>query len=207
VVAGDLIAVINSFLGGELTVRFVLKALTVLVIAGGIFGFYLSDIRNKVTARGRGIVAGGSLVVIVLSLVCGFVVLGSPFTVRLDRFDDQKVSHLQEIQWQVVYFWQAKQKLPATLSELTDTISGFKAPVDPQDGSSYEYVVKGPTSFTLCAQFNRESIIDRGTPYPTTKPITIDEEITHWSHKAGRVCFDKTIDPEKYPPLTPAKPR
>ena len=45
VVIGDLIAVIYSGLGGELTTRFVLKALTVGGIAGAVFRYYLWDIR------------------------------------------------------------------------------------------------------------------------------------------------------------------
>ncbi|HEY5622482.1 MAG TPA: DUF5671 domain-containing protein [Gammaproteobacteria bacterium] len=46
VLAGDLIAVINSLLGGELSARFLLKALTVGTIAGAIFWYYLDSIRG-----------------------------------------------------------------------------------------------------------------------------------------------------------------
>src|SRR5262249_6784477 len=45
VLIGDFTYVIYSFLGGELTVRFVLKALVVAVIAGTAFGYYLWDLR------------------------------------------------------------------------------------------------------------------------------------------------------------------
>lgn len=47
ILAGDLIALVYNLLGGELTVRFVLKAATVAVIAGGVFGYYLSDLRRE----------------------------------------------------------------------------------------------------------------------------------------------------------------
>jgi hypothetical protein len=40
-VAGDLVYLINSLLSGELTLRFVLKTLTVAAIAGAVFGYYL----------------------------------------------------------------------------------------------------------------------------------------------------------------------
>lgn len=43
---GSLIALVNNVLGGELTLRFSLKILTILVIAGGIFWYYLSDLRS-----------------------------------------------------------------------------------------------------------------------------------------------------------------
>ena len=45
VLIGDVISVVYNFLGGELTVRFMLKVLTVAVIAGTVFGYYLWDLR------------------------------------------------------------------------------------------------------------------------------------------------------------------
>ena len=47
VIIGDLTALVYGFLGGELSLRFALKALTVAVIAGGIFGYYLWDLRQE----------------------------------------------------------------------------------------------------------------------------------------------------------------
>lgn len=46
IIIGDLIAVVFSLLGGELAVRFMLKALTVFLITGSIFGYYLSDLQK-----------------------------------------------------------------------------------------------------------------------------------------------------------------
>ena len=43
----DLIALVHSLLGGDLTLRFVLKVLVVGAIAGAIFGFYLADLRRE----------------------------------------------------------------------------------------------------------------------------------------------------------------
>ena len=45
-IVGDLIWLIYSFLDGELTLRFGLKLVVVAVIAGGIFGYYLTDLRE-----------------------------------------------------------------------------------------------------------------------------------------------------------------
>lgn len=47
VIIGDLIVLVFNFLGGELTLRFVLKVLTIAVIAGSIFGYYLWDLRRE----------------------------------------------------------------------------------------------------------------------------------------------------------------
>jgi len=42
---GDFITLVYNLLGGELTVRFVLKVLTIAVIAGTTFWYYVSDLR------------------------------------------------------------------------------------------------------------------------------------------------------------------
>jgi hypothetical protein len=47
VVIGDLITLLNDLLGGELTLRFGLKALVVGVIAGSLFAYYLNDLRES----------------------------------------------------------------------------------------------------------------------------------------------------------------
>lgn len=47
VIIGDLITLLFNLLGGELTARFLLKVLTVLLIAGLIFGYYLWDLRQE----------------------------------------------------------------------------------------------------------------------------------------------------------------
>ena len=47
---GDSIATIYALLTGDLTAQFVLKALVVLVVAGGIFAYYLRDLREEAPA-------------------------------------------------------------------------------------------------------------------------------------------------------------
>ncbi|MBU1015246.1 hypothetical protein KKI17_02310 [Patescibacteria group bacterium] len=47
IIIGDLITVVFNLLGGELTIRFAFKALTVLVITGSIFGYYLTDLQKE----------------------------------------------------------------------------------------------------------------------------------------------------------------
>lgn len=47
ILIGTSIALVNSLLGGELTIRFFLKVVTIAVIAGTIFGYYLWDLRRE----------------------------------------------------------------------------------------------------------------------------------------------------------------
>jgi hypothetical protein len=46
IIIGDLVTLVYNLLGGDLTVRFILKVLTVLFIAGSIFSYYLWDLRK-----------------------------------------------------------------------------------------------------------------------------------------------------------------
>lgn len=205
-VVGDLITLINYFLGGDLTTRFVLKVIVLLVVAGAVFFHFLADLRgywsaNPERAKMLGFGAG---IVVLVAIVSGFFILGSPAEVRLVRLDAQKVSDLQSMQWQIVNYWQQKEKLPASLNELKDPLSGSIIPVDPQSGESYVYEVTGARSFKLCATFNKEGV---GDPYMAPRPVMMEKPVDglgedSWQHGAGEVCFDRSIDPERYPPYS-----
>ena len=100
----DLVVLVQTFLSGEITSRFALKVLSVIVVAGGIFGYYLYDLRREDGALGgRGkLFASVAGLLVLASLVGGFAIMGSPMTARAKRFDDRKVSDLQSIKWQIV---------------------------------------------------------------------------------------------------------
>ncbi|MEI8096783.1 MAG: DUF5671 domain-containing protein [Candidatus Moraniibacteriota bacterium] len=97
-IVGDLITVVYTLLQGEITARFFLKALTILVIAGIIFGFYYLERRkiqyhldikqNIFQLFGRG-VSG----FVVLSIALGFIASGSPATERNRSFDRTRADH------------------------------------------------------------------------------------------------------------------
>ncbi len=210
-IIGDLVALINNFLNGELTMRFFLKVIAVLAVAGGIFWYYLYDLRAKAVAFGaaarlfvRAVVAA-----VIIIIVAGFFIAGSPFRQRLVRFDDQKVADLQNIQYQIVnQYWMQKGTLPKTLDDLRDSISGYAPPFDPQSGTAYEYRSTGMLTFELCAQFNVSSVENKnlGISRPMA-PYGVPGSMDTWSHGVGRQCFPRTIDPQIYKPQTvPTKP-
>jgi hypothetical protein len=47
VLVADLSTLVFNLLGGELTMRFLLKVATVGIIAGAVFGYYLWDMRKE----------------------------------------------------------------------------------------------------------------------------------------------------------------
>lgn len=206
--AGDLITLIYYFLDGrDLTPRFVLKVVSVLIVTAAIFAYHISDLRQT-TSRTRNkiytVVIG---VVVLVLIVVGFSITGSPMTQRKLRIDEQIVSDLQNIQWQIVNYWQLKQELPKTLDVLNDPISGYRVPDPPNSGMPYEYQVlkvSAPASFELCATFNLSSPTNNERLPVSTKAVPLGpygEPINeNWQHPAGHHCFERTIDPQLYPP-------
>jgi len=186
--AGDLVTILYKFLDGQdLTAAFLLKALTVLLVAGAVFGFYLQDIRDRVSARSRKLWATVVGVIIIISIILGFSVLGSPQTQRLLRYDNQKVMDLQNLQWQVINYWQMNGSIPSTMPNM---------PLE------MEYKKTGNMTFELCANFNRASMMQpriNSAPLegPYYKGGMMPNDI--WDHSMGQHCFERTIDPIQYP--------
>lgn len=204
VIAIDLIVLLQKFFAGEeITLGFALKVISIIIVLAAVFGFYLREIHRAETSgtEMRTYAAYGAGAFVLLAIVVGFWVMGSPYTQKEKRFDAERVSHLQTIQYQIVSYWQNKEKLPATLNDLNDPIGGFVVPIDPKTGESYEYIAKEPLSFELCATFARETPTGAALQEFATPAYPYKDALNeNWQHNAGRVCFDRTIDPELYPP-------
>jgi len=205
-ILGDLVYLVYSLLGGDLTTRFILQALGVLIVAAAVFSYYLFLLRREpgtnLPAR-RGIVIA-SLAIVGVLVVGAFFIIGSPLKNRQRAWDVQRVNDLSSIQSQIVYYWQQKQELPRTLEDLKDPLSSFITPNDPETKQPYGYSRTDDKQFQLCASFDMPSdtnIATKGLAVPTSPygGSPVDE---NWQHPAGNQCFLRTIDPQRYPPLT-----
>jgi uncharacterized protein (UPF0333 family) len=203
VMAIDIIMLINTYLQGDISVRFGLKALVVLVVLWGVFWYFLEELRGT-WERKPGLSTTLGIVVSVLvvaAVISSFFVIGSPETARNMKYDDQKVADLQNIQQQLVNFWQYKQTLPESLEGLKDPISGFVPPLDTQTGVSYRYERLNSSTFRLCASFNGPSRDIVNTESTPMRPLpAIDPSNENWVHGEGEVCFDRVVDADRYPP-------
>lgn len=146
------------------------------------------------------------ILIVTAAIVAGFFIVGSPATERLRQLDAQRLTALQMLQSEIVYYWQHKSKLPAKLSDLTDPIRGFQVPVDPKTGLGYGYSPTGTASFSLCANFDLPSqqsdVTLRGLPVAPEPYGGIGQS---WQHGTGYACFDRTIDKDFYKPIPPLK--
>jgi hypothetical protein len=205
-IAGDLIALLTTFLNGEeLTTAFLLKVLVILLVAAGVFMHFIADLNGYWDAfpLRQQYVGVGAVVLVVVVILSGFFIVGTPAEARLARFDAEKVTDLQDIQYRVTSYYQAKQKLPVQLDELANALNYGPLPTDQQTGEQYVYQATGALSFKLCATFNAESRATANVySEPRAVPVSGKANVPdNWQHAAGETCFDRTIDPSFYPPL------
>ncbi len=196
----DLVTLVNYFLNGEITTRFLLKVLVVLVTAGVVFGYELWELRRDTNTSSRIPLISGSVISIVLlaSIAFGFGLVGTPAQQRLIRLDDQRIIHLNTIQSQIVSHYTRTRALPTTLEDMNNSLDGFVVPLDPTTGASYEYAQKGELTFELCATFSADSISTDTSSMPQEYGYDPIYNAT-WNHGTGRTCFERTLDPAFYP--------
>ena len=174
---GDLIWFLDYFLQGELTSRFVLKCLTVMLIGGTIFAYYRSDTNVQHSRK----FAIGAAVGVIAAFLVGLGVAGTPGIQRRLQADHRREEDLRAISRAVYYRVQtAGEPMPETIASLVDKWQA----TDPETGKRYEYRVKSGTQYELCAVFDEPAEQNR---YPSQ----------FWHHGKGRTCF--TLDAKTNP--------
>jgi len=223
----DLVTLVRYFVSGEITSRFIFKVSGALSLGLLVDFYYSLKIRDVDSTSDRskkwGRICG--IISIILSsglIIWSFSVMGSPASQRAWRLDERRTNDLQNIQYQVINYWQQKEKLPEKLSDLSNPISGYSLPIDPEfeKGKVYEYISKDNLSFELCATFTND--MPKGWQESNTNGVMpLYKEATDmtvspypypggginesWDHKEGRTCFTRTIDKDIYPPFEKQK--
>jgi len=210
-VAIDLITFVNRFLDGEITTRFVMNVLTVFVVALLSFLYYFWELRKgdqPGSGKTRKTFTAIAVILVLVGIVYGMVIAGSPAERRMERFDNERISDLRNIQSQVVNYWQKKEVVPGSLTDLQDSLSGYVVPADPSTKEPYEYSRTGELSFQLCATFSldkdgSDDSLRRPNYYSDYGVIQVDQygyktNSLNWDYVSGRNCFDREIDPELY---------
>jgi hypothetical protein len=221
---GSLVATIYTYLGGELTLRFELKALAVFVIAAAVGGYYLYALRRDYTKETNvpNVIAVLSALFVIASLVWSISIIGTPAEMRLKRIDDTRLSDISRVQQEIFNHFQTTDKLPTSLTELDDAFQGYVVPKDPITGEVYKYrviqqpVVRNnvalnrkelttPAIFEICATFETErNYNDRGTPIMTEKMYSASnyyysgDTSAFWNHGVGETCFRRVISSDMY---------
>jgi hypothetical protein len=197
VLVGDGITLLFYLLQGEITVRFLLKVLVVLGVAGMVFSYYFLALKlpahdERSTKLNRSYAAPAWIIAVAV-VAWGLVVAGTPMGQRLVRLDERRVNDLRSIQ-QEIYNIAYEGSVRAPVTRLPNPLPpdlGFVAEhatyarpsiVDPATGAPYEYETDaGNDAFTLCATFD------------TVRDQDYD---VFWNHPAGRHCYEfDALDP------------
>jgi len=183
---GDLIWFLDYFLAGELTARFVLKALTVMVICGAVFFYYLASLRVN-NSKARTLAFGiGASVAVAAAFSIGLGVAGTPSAQRRLQADIKRVQDLRGIAF-AVKAWRDHAGLANSTPIMPAALSAIQAKgalsatqlADPETNAPYDYrVISGPR-YELCASFSTRQPDGR---YPGPEP-------PFWHHDKGRECF------------------
>ncbi len=195
----DLMTLIYNFYGGDLTTRFAVKVLVVLIVAAVVLGYYNWELRrtnyDSMIPRLTAIVVG---ILLLGAVVAGLFIVGSPAQQRNVRLDEQRINDLANVQSQVLAYTESKAGLPATVKELV-AWSG-ELPTDPATGTAYTYEKVSDVKFKLCATFataQTESNLDNyySYTYPAKEAfVTQLVGSVNWNHTAGNYCFERTIE-------------
>jgi hypothetical protein len=102
--------------------------------------------------------------------------MGTPRDLRKERLDERRVADLNQLSRMVDFFQSRRGALPSSLDELSREPGVASLPRDPENDQPYEYRVKGPKAYEVCAVFDRASEGDGHS---------------FWWHGSGRHCFEK----------------
>jgi hypothetical protein len=202
----DLVILVQRFLGADdLSLRFFLKVILVFIVSIVVFRSSLYDLKRtdfefKGKVKTKIIIVA---VVILMAIIYGIVLIGSPAMQRAKMMDERRVNDLSSIQSQIVYTqWENKGTVPTSLDALKDPISNYLVPTDPETGTDYTYNKISKNSFELCATFKTITSTTTSNAIiakPVSYPYGTDLANENWQHKATTTCFKRVIDEKLYP--------
>jgi len=187
VMLGWLIATVNSFLDGELTTKFILKAITAIGIAAAIFTFYLYDIkRSEVLGRKDRVIQiyfYGSLVVVIAVFIASLFVVESPTETRNRKLDNAILNDFDSLDMAIEEYYGDNGKLPNSLEIIKDefTYISDEDSEDPETKKEYEYRIVAENKYELCAFFRSSNKDSEDNRYGYNKE--------RWPHGAGYECL------------------
>lgn len=119
--------------------------------------------------------AYGSTAAVVIVIITGLILSGSPKEQRKVRLDEQRISDLRNLSYYIENHVQEHQALPLSLEVLVDGRNVEQLPRDPVSNMQYMYSQVNETKYRLCAEFD--------------SPSEREDFESFWYHDAGYYCF------------------
>lgn len=124
-------------------------------------------------------------VLVVIGVLTGFWLLGSPNRQRQIRLDQQRLNDLFQIA--LYLHQQAEQSLLRDKTvNLPTSLSANNRQTDPISNQPYQYRRLDNTKYQLCAEFATESDTDKLRDFSSTNQ-------DFWQHPSGRHCFQLDV--------------
>jgi len=191
----DLIVLVLRLLEGDLTSRFVLKALIAGALAGGVVFHYLKELRLGESEKFQApcfiapVPLKGFLIgLICISLAGAIYVTGGPVKARYIAQDKQRVRDLRQIYYDVDGFYQSEGRLPKDLEECDKSPSTFiENKKDLITGKPYGYKVVDSRTFQLSSDFHLPSPKREATQ--GTRSYYVAKDDNYWTHDSGNYSF------------------
>jgi len=191
VMLGWLIGTINNFLDGELTTKFVLKAITAIFIAAVIFTFYLYDIKRDQVAGQKDKVVRvyfyGALIIVIATFVASLFYVESPRQTRDRKLDNAILDKFDQIDGAMNTYYKENEILPSSLEELIPefTYISQKDIMDQVTKEVFGYKILDANKYELCANFRLPNIEDEENRY--------DYHKDRWPHESGYQCLGQKV--------------
>ncbi|MBN2854029.1 hypothetical protein JXK06_00635 [Patescibacteria group bacterium] len=195
IILGVFISIINNFLEGELSLKFFLQSLSMLLISGLVFSYYFHDIKveDRVLAKKmKKIFLVLSIIFISAAFVSVWFFVESPKEARNRKLDNILLQRINSLENLVNTYYEENELIPADVDELRSAnnessyILEDKYFVDPETGAPIEYKKTGDKSFEFCVTFRESAKSDKNNPAITMPSRGFTDKN---SYEAGYNCL------------------
>lgn len=187
VVIGWLIAIIFNFLDGEWTIKFILKAITAIIIAALIFTYYLYDIRQtEIKAKNKIVLIYfyGAIAIAAISLIASMFIVESPVVARNKKFDNAILNRFVTIDNAINSYYVDHKKMPDNLDQILNQGTYYITAqdlTDPVTSEKFNYQIKSKDTYEICATFKTSNKDENDKQYSYVD--------SRWRHDTGYQCL------------------
>lgn len=185
IAVGDLITTVFKVLDGDYTLRFLLKAFTILFIVSWIFIYYGMELKSPNSLVGSKLpktMMIVTIIIILISFIGAFFIVDSPAMARAKAYDRTIENDLRQIMYSIDNYYNREGEMPQALSDIP---SNEKLFLDPDTSVPYDYRVISGEKYELCATFKTSNQQQDGNY--TDRYYNYDYE---FAHDAGKKCFE-----------------
>jgi hypothetical protein len=192
-----LIATLNAYLDGDLTTKFALKTLVIIMIAALVFSYYYFDLKGSSPERRfqpTAILASALAALAVLALAGGFFLTDSPKQARAKKMDQQILNNFEQIWGASESFLASEKRLPKDLAELKGHATYLldENLRDPETGKAFDFKPGKGQDLEICADFRTSNKSERRS----NSNSYLDER---WPHDSGYQCLKQKLNASAIP--------